>query len=64
MTSQSDLVRNLIALYKALGSGWQGDAARVDPTTLDTMRQRTDWGDLLDEESLPQDDGLWRGADW
>jgi NodT family efflux transporter outer membrane factor (OMF) lipoprotein len=65
--SQSDTVRSLIALHKALGSGWRGEEnqARVDDQTLDTMRQRTDWGELLDEESPPQDDGsLLQPVDW
>jgi outer membrane protein TolC len=65
--SQSDTVRSLIALHKALGSGWRGEEnqARVDDETLDTMRQRTDWGELLDEESPPQDDGsLLQPVDW
>ncbi len=40
----------IVSLYKALGGGWQ--AATIDtviPTEMrDTMRERTDWGDLLD----------------
>jgi outer membrane protein TolC len=65
--AQGDAVRNLITLYKALGRGWQsGDIpARIDAETRDTMRQRIDWGELLDE-APPEldDDGLWREADW
>lgn len=65
VTAQSDLVFNLTALYRALGSGWQDGGARVDGETLDTMRQRTDWGELLGEDALPpEDDGLWRKPDW
>lgn len=62
-------VSSLIALYKALGTGWQDDSQpRVDSKSLETMRERTDWGDLLEEETPPQadtqDDGGWRQADW
>lgn len=65
VTARGDVVRSLIALYKALGSGWQGgDGVRVDAATLDTMRQRTDWGDLLDENEPPQVDDLWSEPDW
>jgi len=69
VTAQGDVVSSLIALYKALGSGWQGDTEpRVEAETLETMRQRTDWGGLLDEDA-PSDvdkehDGLWSEPDW
>lgn len=68
VTAQGDAVSSLIALYKALGSGWQdSDQPRVDAQTLETMRQRTDWGELLDETVAPidaNDDDLWREPDW
>ncbi len=50
VTSQSDKVRSLVALYKALGGGWQkpDSLPMLDAETRDTMRQRTDWGHLLD----------------
>ena len=64
VTAQSGLVQNLTALYKALGSGWQGDQARVDAGTLDTMRQRTDWGGLLDEDVPAESGEQWRKPDW
>lgn len=55
ITNQGDIVRNLIALYKALGGGWQnrGGLPWIDPETLELMRDRTDWGDLItvDEEN-------------
>ena len=38
-----------IALYKALGGGWDASRAPIDPATRQQMQQRTDWGDLLDE---------------
>jgi NodT family efflux transporter outer membrane factor (OMF) lipoprotein len=45
----SSIATNLIALYKALGGGWEvreGDAV-VPQQTLDKMNERTDWGDML-----------------
>jgi outer membrane protein TolC len=70
VAAQGDVVSSLIALYKALGSGWQGRSEpRVDEHTLDTMRQRTDWGNLLDEgENSPAEtsdtESIWREPDW
>ena len=49
ITAQSQTVRSLIALYKALGGGWEHSILPyVDEDTLETMRQRTNWGGLLD----------------
>jgi len=45
------IASSLISTYRALGGGWQlreGNSV-VNPSMLDTMRKRTDWGDLLDE---------------
>mgnify|MGYP003384753146 FL=1 len=67
VTSQSDKVRSLIALYKALGGGWEGRDTLpvIADQTRETMGQRTDWGNLLetgnekvqrDEESVPKPD--------
>lgn len=41
----------VVSLYLALGGGWQTSATRqlVPAGTLDEMRERTDWDDLLDE---------------
>jgi outer membrane protein TolC len=50
-TSTSSLVAlNLISLYKALGGGWQvrQEKGFVSKKIKKEMRQRTDWGDLLD----------------
>ena len=54
--TQGDAVLNLVALYKALGGGWenQDGTPRVDPQTRQLMEQRTDWGDLL-ETPYPTD---------
>ena len=45
-----DVARNLIAMYKALGGGWElrTGKAFVPAETTDQMRQRTDWGELLE----------------
>jgi outer membrane protein TolC len=65
------VVNNLIAAYKSLGGGWQlreGDQV-VPPETLEEMRQRTDWGDLLSPDAIqvpiPEEErGRWRSPDW
>jgi NodT family efflux transporter outer membrane factor (OMF) lipoprotein len=52
--SQSNTVRSLISLYKALGGGWeirQGQGF-VDNQTLLAMSQRTDWGRLLEVDAI------------
>jgi NodT family efflux transporter outer membrane factor (OMF) lipoprotein len=44
-------VQNLIAVYTALGGGWQaGPATFVDAATREQMEQRTDWDDLLEAD--------------
>lgn len=50
-TSASSLVAlNLVSLYKALGGGWdiRQEKGFVSKNIKKEMRQRTDWGDLLD----------------
>ena len=64
ITTQGNTVRSLIAIYKALGGGWEHSILPyVDEDTLETMRQRTNWGGMLDAsypdpelevETLPQ----------
>ncbi len=48
---------NLIALYKALGGGWELRLGKdfIDEKTKEEMRLRTDWGKLLPPEDLPED---------
>ena len=57
VTSQSDKVRSLIALYKALGGGWEDRTGlpMISPQTKETMEQRTNWGELL-EGAYPASD--------
>jgi NodT family efflux transporter outer membrane factor (OMF) lipoprotein len=47
---------NLIALYKALGGGWENRPGRdfIPERTQEEMRQRTDWGTLLPPEDWPE----------
>jgi len=49
VTSQGSLTQNLIALYKAMGGGWEQGRSRpvLDDATRDTMNQRSDWKDIL-----------------
>jgi NodT family efflux transporter outer membrane factor (OMF) lipoprotein len=53
VTSRSNIVSNFIALYLALGGGWESrsDADMIDEQTRDTLTERTDWGDLIDNET-------------
>jgi NodT family efflux transporter outer membrane factor (OMF) lipoprotein len=50
LISQSNQIAAIIALYKGLGGGWQNTPIErlVPVSTGETMRQRSDWGDLLD----------------
>jgi outer membrane protein TolC len=77
VTSQENLVRvsgdiatNLIALYKALGGGWETRTEKdfVDKPIQKLMNDRTDWGDLLEsgQLDLPEQEKTkrWRLPDW
>ncbi|MDJ0740534.1 MAG: efflux transporter outer membrane subunit [Gammaproteobacteria bacterium] len=52
--TRGDVTRNLVAMYKSLGGGWQIHEGRpvVPQQIRDEMRRRTDWGGLL-EPSAP-----------
>jgi hypothetical protein len=43
-------VRSLVALYKALGGGWEGRGGLpyIGPDTRQLMQDRTDWGEMLE----------------
>ena len=47
--SQGNLTQNLIALYKAMGGGWEQGRSRpvLDEETGETMGKRSDWENLL-----------------
>lgn len=51
LASKGDIARNLVLVYKALGGGWEIREGKplIPAETLKTMKERTDWGDLLDE---------------
>jgi len=50
------VILSVVALYKALGGGWQfrqGDPI-VPANTQREMADRTDWGDLLSQPRAPE----------
>jgi len=49
--AQGRIVSSLVSTYRALGGGWQirEGNSYVDPDTLNEMRERTNWGDLLED---------------
>jgi NodT family efflux transporter outer membrane factor (OMF) lipoprotein len=60
-------VRNVVAIYKALGGGWEVREGRafVDENTLTVMRERTNWGGLLDAPVSDEgEDAGMRNPDW
>jgi outer membrane protein TolC len=68
--AQGQTVSSLVALYKALGGGWQirqGDDL-VDDAIKQQMRERTDWGQLLDTKAtdpdVPKAEGTFNKPDW
>jgi len=54
-SSLGNIVRYLIGVYKAMGGGWQIRIGKdiIPEQMVETMRNRTDWGDLLQPISLP-----------
>lgn len=51
LVSRGNAVGSLVALYKALGGGWDPQRPVIAPDTRQQMQQRTDWGDLLDSRA-------------
>lgn len=51
--SQGEAARNLIAMYKALGGGWEiREGREIVPADIrKAMAERTDWGALLENET-------------
>jgi len=45
------VARNLVAIYRSLGGGWQIREGNdfISTESKDAMRERTNWGDLLDQ---------------
>jgi hypothetical protein len=64
------VAENLVAVYKALGGGWQIREGKdfVPQETKKEMEERTDWGNLLTPAKLevpPKDERTkWRWPDW
>jgi len=59
--------RNVVAIYKALGGGWEVRQGRafVDENTLAVMRERTNWGSLLDSPVVEEtNEDRMRRPDW
>ncbi len=69
-STRGDVITYLVAMYKALGGGWQMRVGRdfVPETTRKVMEERTDWGGLLRVPSeKPVDEtstDLIRKPDW
>ena len=56
LVSRGNAVGSLVALYKALGGGWDPHRASIAPDTRQHMQQRTDWGNLLDNPAPARND--------
>jgi NodT family efflux transporter outer membrane factor (OMF) lipoprotein len=56
-TVRGDAINALVSTYKALGGGWEIRAGNsfVSQPRQDKMKERTDWGRLLDAETVPED---------
>lgn len=54
-TTQGGVAQSLIALYKAMGGGWETGRTRpvVDDATRDTMAERSKWKRLIDAPLPP-----------
>lgn len=67
--ARGKVARGLIATYKALGGGWQiREGAPLIPDEVKaTMRERTNWGKLMEPAAVepvpPEKRGTWRAPD-
>ena len=57
VTTRGNLAQNLIALYKAMGGGWEQGRNRpvLDDVTRETMSRRSDWNGMLVAPLPPPD---------
>jgi NodT family efflux transporter outer membrane factor (OMF) lipoprotein len=69
--TRGDVILNLIAMYKAMGGGWQIREGQkfVSKDNIEEMQQRTNWGDLLEPEAVAtpvsaKERRQWRWPDW
>jgi outer membrane protein, multidrug efflux system len=55
VTTRGEVTQSLIALYKAMGGGWQSGRGRtlLDEATRTTMRDRSDWKNMVDAPLPP-----------
>jgi outer membrane protein TolC len=55
-SARGNIALNLVATYKALGGGWRIRAGKnfVPEARQERMRERTDWGDLMPAQALPE----------
>jgi outer membrane protein TolC len=56
--TRGSIANSVVALYKALGGGWEPLSGRpiVKPETVEQMKTRTDWGDYLEPETIVGED--------
>ena len=56
--TRGSIANQVVALYKALGGGWEPLSGRpiVKPETVEKMRQRTDWGEYLEPATILGED--------
>lgn len=67
VSSQGAAVSSLVALFKAMGGGWEGHKgdSYISPETQETMRERTDWGDLIPTGmDKPVEETMFPAIDW
>ncbi|MDH3797453.1 MAG: TolC family protein [Desulfobacterales bacterium] len=69
--TRGNVIVNLIAMYKALGGGWQIREGKdfVSKDNMEQMEKRTNWGELLEPEALAtpasaEERQQWRWPDW
>jgi hypothetical protein len=69
--TRGKVVLNLVAMYKALGGGWQIREGKdfVSKDNVEEMEQRTDWGNLIQPKEVEtpattEERRKWRSPDW
>jgi len=70
IATMGNITLNLVAMYKALGGGWQVRLGKpfVPEGVQQQMSERTKWGKMLQTEDVKSpeesDKSLWRTPDW